>query len=968
MYTRGSEWRRWDLHIHTPGTLLNDGFGNRWEDYLRAVELSPLTVIGVTDYLTIRSYVRMKKKYKDSGRLKNIALLLPNIEFRISPKTSRGGAVNIHLIVSPDDPDHVKRIEEALSYLVFDGARDKFKCTLDGLAELGKAHGAGPELEAAIKKGANLFKIEFDAFKQWFDGQRWLRENSIVAIAAGNDGLAGLRKDDGWKAVHDKLAHFVNAIFTATPSEIKFWLGRTGKKLANDVLHSYGGPKPCIHGCDSHDFTKLFEPEEQRYCWIKSDPTFEGLRQILFEPADRVHIGPSSPAIALSKANLISSIQITNSEGWFSDQPIPLNPGLVTIIGKKGSGKSALAEVTAAATGHLPPKDDPRSFLKRAKGHLKGTVITVRWGDGTDTNQALQAATQLSEPRVRFLSQSFVEELCGGEDGARRLADEIEAIVFAHLDPTERLNASSFGELRVLKVERVERQRQDIQSRIESATRVTQAIHERRLSLEEKKAQKASLETEQIALTEQLASGATDAEAKFAEDLAALQNKLATAQTKASNIKRRIVTLDDVAARVEAFRRESKRFLAEVSTSLKAIGLEDEEIESFTPTFIGDPGKVIDTRKATLAAELSLIDGIGDPPPDGTIRAVSNALETLAKQQSDDQARRTLIQTAQVRLSEIRAQSQRLDAEIIQIENGDVTALEGSRQERLQAYLEHFASLDEEARILDDLYKPVRDRLRQGRGNERLLEFEIRRRVDVEAWLERGEALIDIRKTLDFGTINRFEDLASRARETLAPAWESGDQEQVKVAFGSLLAEIRSRPHGKAGFLKKNRTYTDFLAWLHEVQHISLHYGLVYQKTPLEKLSPGTKGIVLLILYLAMVQNERRPLIVDQPEENLDNESIFADLAAYFREAKKHRQIILITHNPNLVVNTDAEQVIVAHCERGEDGLPSMTYCSGSLENAAPGNPDIRGQVCRILEGGAEAFKKRDERYRLGPG
>jgi DNA repair exonuclease SbcCD ATPase subunit len=80
----------------------------------------------------------------------------------------------------------------------------------------------------------------------------------------------------------------------------------------------------------------------------------------------------------------------------------------------------------------------------------------------------------------------------------------------------------------------------------------------------------------------------------------------------------------------------------------------------------------------------------------------------------------------------------------------------------------------------------------------------------------------------------------------------------------------------------------------------------------LENLSPGTKGIVLLILYLGMDIGDSRPLIVDQPDENLDNESIYRLLTSYFKSAKKRRQIVLITHNPNLVVNGDSEQIVVA--------------------------------------------------------
>jgi predicted ATPase len=136
----------------------------------------------------------------------------------------------------------------------------------------------------------------------------------------------------------------------------------------------------------------------------------------------------------------------------------------------------------------------------------------------------------------------------------------------------------------------------------------------------------------------------------------------------------------------------------------------------------------------------------------------------------------------------------------------------------------------------------------------------------------------------------------------------------------------------------------------------------------LENLSPGTKGIVLLILYLGMDVADTRPLIVDQPDENLDNESIYNLLTAYFKNAKTRRQIILITHNPNLVVNADSEQVIIARCERRDAGLPHITYQSGSLENATPEDRGIRQQVCRILESGSDAFRKRERRYSLSDG
>ena len=145
-----------------------------------------------------------------------------------------------------------------------------------------------------------------------------------------------------------------------------------------------------------------------------------------------------------------------------------------------------------------------------------------------------------------------------------------------------------------------------------------------------------------------------------------------------------------------------------------------------------------------------------------------------------------------------------------------------------------------------------------------------------------------------------------------------------------------------------------------DVEHIRLNYGLKYNGVDLQKLSPGTKGIVLLILYLGMDTSDTRPLIVDQPDENLDNESIYRLLTSYFKRAKQRRQIILITHNPNLVVNADSEQVIIATCQRRSNGLPYITYVSGSLEN-----DNIRTDVCRILEGGSTAFERREKIYSM---
>jgi energy-coupling factor transporter ATP-binding protein EcfA2 len=118
---------------------------------------------------------------------------------------------------------------------------------------------------------------------------------------------------------------------------------------------------------------------------------------------------------------------------------------------------------------------------------------------------------------------------------------------------------------------------------------------------------------------------------------------------------------------------------------------------------------------------------------------------------------------------------------------------------------------------------------------------------------------------------------------------------------------------------------------------------------------------VLLLLYLALDNTDDRPLIIDQPEENLDPQSIFDELVGLFLAAKRTRQVIMVTHNANLVVNTDADQVIVARAGPHRPGeLPPITYLSGGLEST-----HIRKAVCDLLEGGERAFQERARRLRV---
>ena len=206
LYGRGSEWRRWDLHIHAPGTALNDDFGN-WDEFVEVVEQADkeIAVVGVTDYCSINTY-KVFKEHHDAGRMQNITLALPNIEFRVSPETKAGKGINLHLLVSPDDPEHIERIEEALSRLKLQRYGADIPCSRAGLTRLGKLHDKNltNAPDAAYREGVNQFKVDVDLFREWLKSEEWLSQNALVAVSDDGEGQrhahAAEEADDGLAA------------------------------------------------------------------------------------------------------------------------------------------------------------------------------------------------------------------------------------------------------------------------------------------------------------------------------------------------------------------------------------------------------------------------------------------------------------------------------------------------------------------------------------------------------------------------------------------------------------------------------------------------------------------------------------------------------------------------------------------------------------------------------------------------
>lgn len=356
-YSRGSEWRRWDLHVHTPETNKNDLFNGsspeeKWNTFYSDVEtyvgdgsdpLKNIAAIGITDYLSIENYLKIKK---DNRLPRSVALVLPNIEMRIAI-TAQKSPVNIHFIFDSAFDNHIE--SRFLGKLKFSyPEHGEFSATKTEIIRLGKAFDNSLQEAAAYKKGIELFLPSFESIKNIFDVNKDMKKHVIIAIAnSSTDGISGIGNGNGqMQGVKRSILHFIDLVFSGNPSDRDYYLGKKTNSPIDVLQAECGGLKPCIHGCDAHDNAKLFEPDNQRYCWIKADPTFSGLKQIVYEPEERVCISAMKPQVKPSY-QVIESMTIEHPD--FQSDPIVFNDKLNCIIGGKSTGKSILLHNLARA-------------------------------------------------------------------------------------------------------------------------------------------------------------------------------------------------------------------------------------------------------------------------------------------------------------------------------------------------------------------------------------------------------------------------------------------------------------------------------------------------------------------------------------------------------------------------------------------------------------------------------------------
>lgn len=982
---RGSVWRRWDPHLHAPGTLLNDGFVSErdretaWDSYLRRIEAADpvVSVLGITDYFGIRTY-KDALAHKVDGRMADVDLLFPNVELRLDVGTHQGRPINLHLMFSPADVDHVAQIERVLARLEFEYRDRKWTCCESDLIALGRLNDPAQTDEgAALSGGANQFKVQLSQIKDLFREDGWVRKNCLVAVAGGtNDGTSGLQQESSYTMTRQEIERFADIIFAATPSQREFWLGEKPEHGRDVIEATYRSLKPCLHGSDAHTLADTLAPDLDRFCWIKGDPTFETLIQAVLEPDERVWIGATPPPQRVPQ----SAMRHVRTAGasWIEPSEIPINPGLVAVIGARGSGKTALVEIIAKGASAEGTGEGHASFLSRAKPLLGDSTVEIDWSEAGEAGVIEPLAPSdaweapVEQGQVRYLSQQFVDRLCSETGPADELRAEIERVIFDATDPVDRLETNSFGELTDVLLEPVRRRRDELRQAIAGQTQqiVAEELLETKLPQLKKDRDDhlKGIRGAEATLVTLLPKGSEER----TKVLAGLEQAHAAVQARIEGLNRRLQALEELRRDVEQVRTlgEPAR-LSAMRARHAAAALPAESWGAFSMEFSGDVDRVIADAKNAVERELSLattgdtaapIDEEKDPPTSWPLELVRERLLAMRKAVGLDADRQKKYDELRKVIEQSQGAIRRIDTEL--------RRAEGARQRRKalvetrrNTYAEVFSTFAEEQATLAALYKPLSLQLKAAQGALARLEFVVERRVDLASWVAIGERdLLDLRLE---GRLRGQGALKTEAEKALLPALMTGAAPEVAAAMdsfrGDFAADLQAAMPRRVAQEEKGHWQQSMAAWLYSTDHVRVEYGIRYDGTAIEQLSPGTRGIVLLLLYLAIDRQDLRPIVVDQPEENLDPKSVFDELVPHFREARRRRQVVIVTHNANLVVNTDADQVIFASSTpSGTGGLPTLSYDSGSLEN-----PRIRKAVCDTLEGGERAFLERELRYRL---
>lgn len=1019
--SRGAEWRLWDLHIHSPASYQWKGQfrgmkptekSQTLDAMIEALNTADPIAFAIMDYWTFDGYLELRKHLAQAASSTLRKTIFPGLELRCnSPQRER---LNIHVVLSDElTEQQLSDFKSKLSLIGTDRppSDEALREIARGLADdklqvHGKKRADLVDDQVAYALGAEVAEVSVDSL---WRAMASVKDDEAYVIVPFDTygGLKGLQWDKHpvSATVFMTRGQFFEVRRAALVSAFQGIRTDDNTAFFDSFLQTIGHPKPPLSGSDAHEFSKYGRYPQaddgvHRRTWIKADPTFHGLRQVRNEPAERVYIGERPPKLQHVEENptrYIRSVEIRKKDGsqladhWF-DTTIPLNTGLVAIIGNKGSGKSALADIIALM-GDVKRDTADFSFLHRDRFRLpslnyaKHFQATITWADGESNTRGLdEDVPSTATERVRYLPQSYLEKVCSSVDPKRtdEFRSRLEEVIFSHIPDQKRLECATLRDL-------IDKRTAEIMNRVSLLRSELGVVNAHIVDLENKgrdeyRAKLASaLELKQRelralddrkppeVLPPQADPTVTVASQKINDEISLKTATVKELEAVLSEMRSRRKALNQTIESVRAIREELRTLEQTVSTTkkrlsdnLQRVGIDFSAIVSVT--ILRDP---LDTVEASAHADLARIETELDQKATGSAAArlatLTGEIEELRGKLTGPQKRyqeflRALDAWTKQRATLVGDASTAETITFIEAALDDLTSiparLRASNEERNSIVRSICAELRAIVGVYADAYAAVAEFTRRHPtiSNRFSIEFK------VGVWEDGFVAKFFNR--ISHGAAGSFYGVEQgRARlEQLVKSFDFSDTESAvgfpDAVLDLLRKDVRSTPPVENAVerqLKSGVTLSALYDFLFSLEYLQPRYSLSLAGKDIQQLSPGERGALLLVFYL-LVDRDEIPLIIDQPEENLDNQTVFELLGQCIREAKHRRQIIMVTHNPNLAIACDAEQIIYASIDK-KDGN-RVRYESGSIEN-----PPLNAHAVNVLEGTPPAFLNRGSKY-----
>ncbi|WP_349657195.1 TrlF family AAA-like ATPase [Xanthomonas sp. 10-10] len=1020
--SRGAVWRQWDLHVHTPASF--HWSGERFEsdlssavskklvdEMIEAMNKAEPAVFAIMDYWTFDGWFALKQRLSEGDAPKLTKKVFPGIELRLSAPTEK--RLNAHVIFSDEIADqHLKDFLSNLKIERLDRSVSK-----DALVDLARSTAA----DMLAKKGHKREIVESDYADALLAGYKLAEvktESYKRAIASVPNefaiGFMPYDTSDGLIEVkwEQHYSYFIglfesSPIFESRNLELRtaFLCEKTSTNHAwiDNFKHGLKGiPRLVVAGSDAHCFVGAAGNEDKRgygdfpsgkKTWIKADPTFHGLKQAILEPGKRSFIGDKPPKVQEVESNktfYIESIEVSkigDKAGvgrWLHGCDIPLNLDLVAVIGNKGSGKSALADVIATLGNSKQSKHF--SFLKKDRfwgktgepaRHFTGTLT---WRDeSTESRPLNESPSEEKAELVRYIPQGYFEELCNEHVSGKSNAfeKELRSVIFSHASEEMRLGALDFDQLTEQQEQSLRNRLGEYRKELASTNASIVRIEEQLQPIELKKltdllllkgkqieehdklkpaevaapTEAMSLEQKQAAEGLAVANQQVEAARKRSQEIAGETTEIAKRQKAIGNIREQLRLLQRSFDQAEKVVSDDLKFLGFAWSDLAAIDIKTAILDEKSTELVTKQGQ-IKTEAEKLAEGLDAVTATQQGFT-AKLNAPQQQYEAYQRQLEEWNAKRDEL-VGSITEPETKVG---LETRIEQIKELP-QQFKDLEARRLQLSGEIFDTLDAQRRARAELFKPVQNLIQKNvliREDYRL-QFQATLAASADAIADQLFALIK-QTSGDFrgqdealATVRGLFDGHELNTKDGAIAFIASLQEKVLAA-----AKAAGSDAGIFSVLKKGQLASAVYDLIFGLNFLEPRYSLLFQDTQIEQLSPGQRGALLLIFYL-LVDNGKNPIILDQPEENLDNETVFRLLVPVLSEAKKQRQIIMVTHNPNLAVVCDAEQIIHAKFDRALDS--TISYESGAIENTR-----LNEVVVTILEGTKPAFENRYGKY-----